>query len=290
MRKVCFFLSAVIIVTLSPHWPARQASGFEDTSECRSLLDSKNYSRALSICTEAATKGNPAAQFNLSVMYHKGWGVSKNDEESLKWLRASADQRHPPAQYALSIRYANGDGVPRDTKEFLRLQMDAANQGFLLAQMILGKFYEFGYKPFEIERDFRMADNLYLKAAAQCDACQYELWRVHFFGHGFKKDPVKAAPYLKKAAHAGLPKAQMQLAFRYAEGEGVPKDNVQAYTWFYIADKMGDPIAKKALRPFSKKMTRSEINRAETMAKKIMGETTIDAKQLCAVYQKFCDK
>jgi hypothetical protein len=288
MSKAHYYLFAIIFLAFLPHWSVAVAKGFEDdTSECRNLLESKDYVKAVSICTEAAKGGDLSAQFNLSVIYSNGWGVSKNEAEGLRLLRASADQRYPPAQYALASRYAAGSGISKDTKESVRLLADAAGQGFLLAEMLLGKSYESGYKYLGIDKDIRKAIYWYQQAAVQCDACQYELWRIYYNGLGVEKDYAEAARFLKRAAEAGLPKAQMQLAFRYNKGEGVPKDNVQAYMWFYIAEKGGDPLAKKA-RPLSaKKISKSQVDEAKAMARVVM-ETPINVKQLCELYQQFC--
>lgn len=291
MSKVCFYLPAVIILALSPSWSAIAATGFkDDTSECRSLLDSQNYTKAVSICTQAAEAGDSAAQFNLSLMYSFGWGVSKNKAEALKWLRASAVQRYPPAQYALASEYDAGTNVPKDSKEAFRLLLDAAEQGFVLAQMQLGRIYEAGYQHLEIKPDISVAINWYRQAAVQCDACQYELWRIYYFGLGVDKDYVEAARYLKKAAEGGLPQAQMQLAFRYLEGEGVPKDNVHAYKWFYIAEKADEPRAKRALPLLSRNMSRSEIAEAKTLADETTAKFVINTNLLCALYNQFCGK
>ena len=121
----------------------------------------------------------------------------------------------------------------------------------------------------------------------QCDACQYELWRIYCFGLGVNKEHDDAARYLRKAAEAGLPKAQMQLAFMYTKGESVPKDDVQAYMWFYIADKGDNPLAKKALPLSSKKMSRPQV--AKAMARDMM-KIPINTIQLCELYQQFCDR
>ncbi len=291
MSKVCFYLSAVIILALSPLWSAIAATGFkDDTSECRNLLDSQNYTKAVSICTQDAEAGDSAAQFNLSLMYSSGWGVSKNDAEALKWLRASADQRYPPAQYTLASHYGAGTGVLKDSKEAVRLLLDAAEQGFVLAQMQLGSMYERGYQRLEIKPEISVAINWYRQAAVQCDACQVELWRIYYFGLGVDKDYVEAARHLKKAADAGLPQAQMQLAFRYLEGEGVPKDNVHAYKWFYIAEKAGEPRAKRALPLLSRNMSRSEIAEAKTLADETTAKFVINTNLLCALYNQFCGK
>jgi TPR repeat protein len=82
----------------------------------------------------------------------------------------------------------------------------------------------------------------------------------------------------------------MQLAFRYIKGEGVPKDNIHAYKWFYIAEKGGEPTARKALPLLSRKMSRSEIAEAKAMADETMNKNIIKTSLLCELYQQFCGK
>lgn len=233
--------------------------------------------------------GSPSAQFNLNLLYTFGWGISKNESEALRWLRVSADQHYPPAMYALASRYGSGNGVAQDSSKSLQLLVDAADQGFLLAQMLLGNAYETGYRHLEIRQDINLATDYYRKAAAQCKACQYELWRIYYFGIGVDKDPVIAARHLEKSANAGLARAQMQLAFRYIQGDGVAPDNTQAYKWFYLAGQGNDPTAGKALPLLSREMSKSEISIAETMAETSLQTIIINTRQLCDIYQQFCD-
>lgn len=288
MRRMCVFLSTALIVASSA--VANAANFQNDTSECRSLLDAQDYAQALSICTQAAETGDAAAQSNLSMMYSFGWGVAKDKVEAIKWLRASAEQRYPPAQYALSSEFAAGTNVTQDYKEAFRLLSDAGKQGFVLAQMQLGRMYEAGYPRLEINQDISTAITWYRQAAEQCDICQYELGRIYYLGSGVDKDHTEAAKYFKKAAEGGLPKAQMQLAFRYLNGEGVPKNNIDAYMWLYIAAKLGEPIAKDTLPPLSRKMSRSEIADAKTLADAATAKFIINTNLLCALYNQFCGK
>ena len=45
----------------------------------------------------------------------------------------------------------------------------------------------------------------------------------------------------------GLAEAQINLGSMYANGEGIPRDYVQAYAWWNIAAARGNEIAKKNL-------------------------------------------
>ena len=59
-------------------------------------------------------KGWGVPQVNLGLMYVKGWGIPQDDAEAVRWYRLAADQSHADAQYNLGVRYANGEGVPQD--------------------------------------------------------------------------------------------------------------------------------------------------------------------------------
>lgn len=260
----------------------------DDKSECRRLLDAKHYSDALRVCGKSAKDGDAAAQFNLSFIYSNGLGVNKDSVKALKWLNASAVKRYPPAEYALSSRYASGKGVHKNIQKALELITDSANQGFLLAQYMLGRMNEVGYKSLGIEKNLKSAIGWYRLAGKQCPSCQYELFRVYFFAIGVKKDLVKAADHLSVSAKGGLPKAQMQLGFRYYAGEGVPKDFVQAYKWFYIAALSGEKTSKKSMSLLAKKMSFSQINEAKAQARKLIKQLVIERNQLCSIYGQFC--
>src|SRR5437867_12418217 len=57
----------------------------------------ENQSKAAQSYRECAEQGDPEAQFNLSVCYDRGKGVSRNDSEAMKWLCKAAEQGHAAA-------------------------------------------------------------------------------------------------------------------------------------------------------------------------------------------------
>src|ERR1700730_7368980 len=67
----------------------------------------------------AAEGGDPAAQFNLAVIYDSrlddnGYSIEGNRAEAIKWLLAAAEQGLPRAQGQLAMMYANGADAPGD--------------------------------------------------------------------------------------------------------------------------------------------------------------------------------
>lgn len=264
-----------------------------DHSPCRVFIDHHQYAKAFTQCSEMAQAGDAPAMFNLSTMYARGWGVAKDEAKDLEWLRAAAERRYPPAEYALSSRYAAGAGVSKNIRESRRLLQDAAEQGLLIAQVMLGRFHEAGYAKLGIEKNGDVAANWYRQAVKQCEACNFELWRIYSAGKVVAKDEALATRHLMRAAEAGLPAAQQQLGFRYAEGQGVGKDMVQAYKWMLLARSAGDaaaPFARKALRLFRRKMSRSQVAQAEQMARKFAQGADYETQQICVIYDAFCKK
>lgn len=54
---------------------------------------------------------------------------------------------------------------------------------------------------------------------------------------------------------------------RYANGVGVPKDLIQSYVWLKFALSDGHPLARDALRIVTRRMTQTQIVRAEELTK-----------------------
>ena len=58
--------------------------------------------------------GFAAAQYNLGVMYGKGWGVLQDYAKAVKWYCVAAENGYAEARYNLGVMYAEGRGVPQD--------------------------------------------------------------------------------------------------------------------------------------------------------------------------------
>lgn len=91
-------------------------------------------------------------------------------------------------------------------------------------------------------------------------------------GQGVKQDYAEAAACYRKAALQGYALAQYNLGVLYANGYGVPKDDIRAYMWFTMAVKFsrfGQEWAQAiaALDYFKGTLTASEIALAEQRAR-----------------------
>ena len=62
-------------------------------------------------------------------MYEKGYGVSKDYSEAVKWYRKAAEQGDAEAQNNLGQMYRNGYGVSKDYSEAVKWFRKSARQG-----------------------------------------------------------------------------------------------------------------------------------------------------------------
>ena len=91
-----------------------------------------------------AEAGDPAAQYELGVMYQNGEGVPQNYSKAVKWFRMAAEQGDSNAQYSLGLKYSVGHGVPQNYPEAAKLHRKSAEQGYSAAQLSLARMYDRG--------------------------------------------------------------------------------------------------------------------------------------------------
>lgn len=100
---------------------------------------------------------------------------------------------------------------------------------------------------------------------------------LYHSGTFVQKDLSSAANWCLKAAKQGDKGAQMMLGRIYAKGEGVPKNNVEAYAWFSVAatsnsnDKF-EHLARLGKSVLSPQMTAEEKRRGEIKSSAYIAE------------------
>jgi len=78
---------------------------------------------------------------------------------------------------------------------------------------------------------------------------------------------VEAAKWLRKAAEQNLALAQRTLVVCYEQGEGVAKDQVEAYKWLLLAARQGDEGAKQIMKVLESKLTSEQIAEGKKRAR-----------------------
>ena len=149
---------------------------------------------------------------------------------ALKEWRPLAEQGNLFAQYDLGQMYRYGDGVPQNYKEAAKWYRLAAEQGHFYAQSDLGWMY--------------------------------------FDGEGVPQDDEEAAKWWRLAAEQGHAPAQTYLGVMY--WIGAPKDYIYSHMWFNLAAANGHDDAEEGRDIVAKKMTPSQIEKAQTLAQECL--------------------
>lgn len=93
--------------------------------------------------------------------------------------------------------------------------------------------------------DFQGAVRLWTVLAEKGDArAQYNLGFLYANGQGVGQDFTRALAWYTLAAEQGFAPAQFNLGVMYSSDEGVPPDHAAALKWYHKAAGQGDPDAQ----------------------------------------------
>jgi hypothetical protein len=95
---------------------------------------------------------------------------------------------------------------------------------------------------------------------------QYGLGTLYAEGKGVPRDDVEAAKWFRKAAQQGHAKAQIVLGYMYINGVSVPQDYVQGYMWLNIASANDYEVARQR-DEIAAKLTPAQIAEAQALAR-----------------------
>lgn len=101
-----------------------------------SALKVGDYRKASEKLSTLARLGDGKAQYLLGQMYAFGWGVSKSDDEAIKWFRKAGmwsegtTDAAAAAEYYVGQGYAEGIGVTRNEAESQKWFRRAAEGGY----------------------------------------------------------------------------------------------------------------------------------------------------------------
>ncbi|MCF6255162.1 MAG: sel1 repeat family protein [Gammaproteobacteria bacterium] len=79
---------------------------FEQT---KVLFLNQQYTQAANALLILAKEGHIDAQYTIGYMYHYGYGVPRNEKESIRWITIAAARGHPQAEEALARINASHD-------------------------------------------------------------------------------------------------------------------------------------------------------------------------------------
>jgi len=112
-------IASLVFALTAPFMVHGQASAQEKSSASKNLSPEENFQRgnkayeadrldeAVTWFRKAAEQGLADAQFNLALMYWKGYGLPQDYIKAVAWYQKAARQGFTNAQYNLGVMYEN---------------------------------------------------------------------------------------------------------------------------------------------------------------------------------------
>ncbi|MFT8451724.1 MAG: tetratricopeptide repeat protein [Zymomonas mobilis] len=147
MMKLSMVLSVRLVIT--PLWaeanPPAVMTAPQAFTQAIHNLKSQNkddQARGFIKMQQAASGGNPKAEYNLGALYHEGLGTTQDFVQARYWIEKSAEQGYPAAEALLGNIYHFGrKGIPEDLEKAFYWTEKAANRGVTSAQRDLALIY-----------------------------------------------------------------------------------------------------------------------------------------------------
>lgn len=221
-------LQALFAIAVSTFSSTAAVSGFD---EGVASYRSGNHTAAFKEWTEAAQRGDVDAQYNLGCLYVRGEGIPQNRAGAIDWLQRAADQGDIDA--ATWLLFSNSITEDR-RKEFFSRRLKPTDRFRLtfVVQLIDGTMHR---RPCSTDE----------KEGAQIEfdlGLKYETGTA-----GFPQDDKQAAGWYRRASARNFSDAQTKLAYLYAAGRGVEKNQIEAARLFRRAAEQGNVVAQDNL-------------------------------------------
>ncbi|KAL8629986.1 hypothetical protein Q9189_004301 [Teloschistes chrysophthalmus] len=230
--------------------------------------------KAIQWYQRAATLGDTPAMYKMGVIQLKGLlGQTKNNKQALKWLQRAAegaDEENPHALHELALLYESSqpnDAIIKDEAYAKQLFTQSANLGYKFSQFRLGCAHEYGLLGCAI--DPRQSIAWYSKAAVQ-EEHQSELalsgWYLTGSEGVLQQSDTEAYLWARKAAHAGLAKAEYAMGYFTEVGIGTGANIEDAKRWYWRSASQNFPKARERLEDLRRggaKMQKTRVSRSK---------------------------
>ncbi|KAK8132708.1 chitin synthase activator [Apiospora kogelbergensis] len=215
----------------------------------------KDPLKAIQWYKRAATLGDTPAMYKVGMILLKGLlGQPRNPREAVGWLKRAAeraDAENPHALHELGLLYESAqpnDTILRDEPYAFSLFEQAADLGYKFSQFRMGCAFEYGLMGCPV--DPRMSIMWYSRAATQ-EEHQSELalsgWYLTGSDGVLQQSDTEAYLWARKAAQAGLAKAEYAMGYFTEVGIGVPANMEDAKRWYWRAAAQDFPKARERL-------------------------------------------
>ena len=225
-------------------------------------FQTKDYASALREWRTSADQGNSQAQNAVGFVYEHGLGVPPNPAEALKWYRKAAEQGYGPAEYNLGLLYGREQGGSGDRAEAERWLEKAAAHGVPAARLLLGNL---AWK--NGTGDPQQAFKSWEPAARNgVPAAAYNMAFLYANGRGVPRDDAQALHWYQRAAEAGYAPAELALGIMLKDGRGAAADPVRARMWMELARRAGVGNAQSEIQQMDARLSADQVRRAVDMA------------------------
>ncbi|ELR07057.1 hypothetical protein GMDG_08234 [Pseudogymnoascus destructans 20631-21] len=244
----------------------------------------KDPLKAMQWYKRAATLGDPPAMYKMGMIQLKGLlGQQKNMREAEMWLKRAADladAENPHALHELALLFSASQSqdtsVVRDEAYSLTLFKQAAELGYKFSQFRLGAAHEYGL--FGLAINPKESIQWYSRAAVQ-EEHQSELALSGWYLTGAKDErsgqmilaqsDTEAYLWARKAAMAGLAKAEYAMGYFTEMGIGSTQDIEGAKRWYWRAAAQNFPQARERLEELKRSGGKGLPNRERISRSKV---------------------
>ncbi|KAH9824211.1 hypothetical protein DFH28DRAFT_1162551 [Melampsora americana] len=215
----------------------------------------KERDKALQFYRKAAIAQHPLAMYRLGLADLNGdLGSPRRPKDGVKWLKRAAetaDVSNPKPLHELALLHERGieHVVFVDFDYAVELLARAAELGYAPSAYKLGECYEYGRMG--CPQDSALSIHYYNIAAQQNhkEAC-FALTAWYLVGSSgvLPQSDTEAYLWAKKAAEAGLAKAEYAIGYFTEVGIGTKRNERDAIDWFRKAAEHGDKRAMERLK------------------------------------------
>lgn len=185
-----------------------------------------------------AEAGDIFAQNELPDMYFYGFGTEKNVGEALRWLETAAARGFWRPLNKLGEMYYYGEGVPADESRARGYFEKAAAMGYGDAEANLAMCEYAGQKK-NMTRAVSLLRRAFAHGALFSKDIANLLGLFILDGEGVKKDEKEAFEWMKRSAEMGCPAGMNHLAVFYERGIGTAPNEAKAEEWCRKAADLG---------------------------------------------------
>jgi TPR repeat protein len=205
------------VVQIEKRWNyARENEEWIKMEEYVAGKKAANKKESMDYLSKAAARNNPAAMFEIGMMYYFGEGVAENYPTAMGWFKKAAEKNHIDALEYIGSMYSLGLGVDENYTEAVVWYQKAIEYGSTRAFNGMGYIYQFG-------------------------------------GNGIAENPLEAISWYNKGADKGYASSMYNIAEMYEKGTRVPQNYSEAFTWYSKAAEKEYYQAMKKVSNFYEK-------------------------------------